>query len=209
MVIYGSIICLGDSLTQGSRDEMWRGYPIELELLLWRRWQQNWNCINAGVAGETSIDVYKRAYGVLRSYPEAAEMILLVGTNDAKDQVKTPPEAFIEHVEAIVRCAERWDKMAYLCTIPELKGFGAPDFCDPDLIVQYNSELAILALRRETKLIELRGLPASAYADGVHLNNNGYKMLAVRVAQAIQEKRQYGKKSQHGMPANIVFGHNF
>lgn len=191
-MIYGSIICLGDSLTEGCRDEMWRGYPIELELLLWRRWMQNWNCINAGIAGETSIDVYKRAYGVLRAYPEAAEMVLLVGTNDAKDQVKTPPEAFIEHVEAILRCADRWEKMTYLCTIPELKGFGAPDFCSPGLIAKYNTELSMLAERRGVKLIELRGLHKDCYADGVHLNNQGYKMLAIRVAQAIQERRLYG-----------------
>jgi len=36
IIIYGSIICLGDSLTAGSRDELWRGYPVELELLLWK-----------------------------------------------------------------------------------------------------------------------------------------------------------------------------
>ena len=192
MVIYGSIICLGDSLTAGSRDEMWRGYPIELELFLWRKWKQNWNCINAGVAGETSIDVYKRSYDVLRSYPEAAEMILLVGTNDSKLQIKTPPERFIEHVDAILRCAERWGKMSYLCTIPDLRGFGAPDFCDPELIKEYNLQLHALAATRLVKMIELRGMLGYNYSDGVHMNNSGYKTIAIRAAQAIQERRSYG-----------------
>jgi lysophospholipase L1-like esterase len=196
-MIYGTIICLGDSLTNGARDELWRGYPVELELLMYQRHGQNWNCINAGINGETSIDVYKRAYGVLKSHPEAGEMVLLCGTNDSKVQVDTPPDRFAEHVEAILRCAQRWDKISYLCLIPDLKGFGAPDFCKQSLIDQYNERLQALATKWGNRLVDLRGMDASMYSDGVHLNNAGYKEVALRVAAVIEQNRSYGEAPCH------------
>ena len=192
IIIYGSIICLGDSLTAGSRDELWRGYPVELELLLWKHYKQNWNCVNAGIAGETSIDVYKRSYQVLRSYPEASDVVLLVGTNDAKVQIETPPERYEEHVEAILRCATRWDKVSYLCLIPDLRGFGAPDYCSQELINLYNIRLQALAKRwGEDRLVDLRRMPSEYYADGVHMNNAGYKEIAKRIAGVIKRNRHY------------------
>ena len=190
-MIYGSIICLGDSLTYGARDELYRGYPIELELWLYEKFGQNWNCVNAGVNGEISIEVYKRAYALCKSHPEAAELILLCGTNDAKDQVGTPPDRYAEHVEAILRCAARWDKVSYLCKIPDLQGFGAPDFCCPSLIRRYNEKLEIIAKHWGVPLIDLTGMPEDMYADGVHLNNKGYKEVADRIAQAICARRMW------------------
>jgi len=205
-MIYGSIICLGDSLTEGSRDERWRGYPIELELLLYSRHGQNWNCINAGVAGEISIEVYKRAYDVVRGYPEAAELVLLVGTNDAKMQVRTPPDRYSEHVEAILRIAQRFDKVSYLCTIPDLSGFGAPDFCDQEMIDEYNEYLQAIAAGWKISLVDLRELPDSCYADGVHMNNSGYKMIAEKVADAIERRRLYGVRRMVTKKTKILEG---
>jgi len=192
-MVYGSIICLGDSLTAGARCDFWRGYPVELELLLWKTFKQNWNCINEGVNGETSIDIYKRAYKVLRSYPEATEMVLLCGTNDAKIQVQTPPERYAEQVNAILRCAKRWEKVSYLCTIPALKGFGAPDFMRPDLIDDYNEELVKISgdWGRIVELVDMARIPEDCYADGVHLNNLGYKTMAERILLAMMKRRKY------------------
>jgi len=190
-VIYGSIICLGDSLTEGSRDEYWRGYPVELELELYRRHKQNWNCINAGIAGQISIEIYKRAYGVCKGHPEAAELILLMGTNDSKEQIQTPPLVYAEHVEAVIRCALRWEKLVYLCTIPPLMGFGAPDFCTPALIEEYNMRLADLAHKYVSPLIDMGSMKEDCYADGVHLNNKGYKEMASRLADAIEQRRKW------------------
>ena len=34
MAVYGTILCLGDSLTHGARDEYYRCYPMELSDLL-------------------------------------------------------------------------------------------------------------------------------------------------------------------------------
>lgn len=190
-MVYGTVICIGDSLTNGARCELGRGYPVELELALYRRHGQNWNCVNAGVNGQVSIEVYKRAYGLFKGHTEAAEVILLVGTNDAKVQYQTPPERYAEHVEAILRCAQRWDKISYLCLIPDLNGFGAPDFCSQELIDKYNVQLQALAKKWGNRLVDLRGMDASKYADGVHLNNEGYKEMAARIVKVIEQHRAY------------------
>lgn len=190
-MLYGSIVCLGDSLTNGARCDLLRGYPIELELLLWKNHKQNWNCINAGVNGETSIEIYKRAYNTLRAYPEAAEMILLCGTNDAKVQWQTHPDRYAEHVHAIIRCALRFEKVPYICKIPDLNGFGAPDFCSQDRIDEYNKKVEEIAALFDISLIDLTGFSSDCYADGVHMNNRGYKKMAVKVLEAIEERRLY------------------
>jgi len=191
-MIYGTIICLGDSLTEGSRDEYQRGYPVELELELYRRHKQTWNCVNAGIAGQISIEIYKRAYAVCKSHPEAAELILLCGTNDSKVQIRTPLEMYKEHIEATIRCSHRWGKYVYLCTIPSLCGFGAPDFCDNNLIMQYNNILCDIAVNDPLiTLVYMYSLPADCYSDGVHLNNKGYKTMALRLADAIGKERRW------------------
>lgn len=191
-MIFGTIIGLGDSLTYGSRCELWRGWPIELELLMWAKYKQNWNVVNAGVPGEISIDVYKRAYGVIRSYPEAQELVLLVGTNDAKKKIATPHNRYAEHIEAILRIAQRFDKTSFICTIPELCGFGAPDHFRVGLIEDYNERLVEIAGKWGKELVDLRGLHRDCYADGVHMNNTGYKEIAKRVLQTIENSRSYG-----------------
>ena len=192
-MIYGTIICLGDSLTEGSRDEYQRGYPVELELELYRRHGQTWNCVNAGIAGQISIQIYKRAYAVCKSHPEAAEIILLFGTNDSKIQIRTPLEIYKEHVEATIRCALRWGKYVYLCTIPMLDGFGAPDFCDNTLIKKYNDILFVVAKANPllVELVSMNFLSEDCYSDGVHLNNKGYKEIAYRLANAIETQRKW------------------
>lgn len=196
MSIYGTIICLGDSLTNGARDELWHGYPIELELILWERHKQNWNCVNSGVNGEASIDVYKRAYDLIRRYPEACDLVLMVGSNDAKMQIRTPPDRYAQHVEAIIRIAIRWEKVVYLCTIPDMRGFGAPDYCDVSLLKQYNAKLPMISEKYGCSLIDMSGFSADLYADGIHLNNAGYKEIAVRVANAIEARRFYGRSGK-------------
>ena len=75
--------------------------------------------------------------------------------------------------------------------IPDMNGFGAPDYCDVAMLGLYNEELRKLAARYTCSLIDLTGFPPEFYADGIHLNNKGYKGIAVRVADAIEARRKY------------------
>ncbi len=185
-MIYGTIICLGDSLTSGARDEYGRGWPYELEQLLWIKYSQIWCCVNAGVPKETSIEIYSRAYDVMKKYQEATELVLLCGTNDASSQIAVPSSKFIEHVVSILNYCKIWGLPSYVCTIPAPKGFGNQDSYVPGLIDSYNNEIKKL----DACIIPLE-VPEHCYADGAHLNNGGSKYVAGEVMNAIEKRRYY------------------
>lgn len=198
MAVYGHILCLGDSLTHGARDNYGRCYPMELSDMLWYEYGQKWICIEEGVNGEISSDILRRSISVMRKYPDATEVVLLCGTNDSKDTVNMPPDVFRKNIEGIIRIASTYDKEVLLCTIPDLQGFGAPDYSQDSKgrIYQFNSMIRDIAdLNKNVKeLIELKGIPGEYYADGVHFNNDGYKEIARRVMKAIQNKRHFKTK---------------
>lgn len=198
MAIYGHIICLGDSLTHGARDLYGRCYPMELSDILWDRYGQRWVCIDEGVNGDTSTDVLRRSISVMRKYPDAQEVVLLCGTNDSKDAINMPVEIYRKNLEGILRNIAVYEKETLLCTIPCLKGFGAPDYSQESQgrINSYNKVIKELAVSDPTvkELVELRGIPEQFYADGVHLKNAGYFYIADRVADSLERKRSFTTK---------------
>ncbi len=133
---------------------------------------------------------------VIKKYPEAHEVILLCGTNDSKDRFNTPPEVFKRNMEGILRIAAMYDKEVIICYIPDLNGFGAPDYSQEsqNRIDKYNAEIKRLILDYPNIIkgsVDLRGLPVEFYADGVHFKNIGYKEIAKRIFNGIKEKREF------------------
>lgn len=194
-MIYGVILCLGDSLTNGARSEYVRGYPEELADFLSEKFSQSWVCVNRGINGETSPELLKRAYSEMSSTGDAYEVIVLCGTNDAKETVATPLEMYKKNLEGIMRIAIVKKKKPYLCTIPQLMGFGAPDYTawTAKRIKDYNNIVRELAKKYKTKLVELEQgvFQKEDYADGVHLNYAGYKKMALKIGGAILEERHW------------------
>ena len=191
--VYGTIVCLGDSLTHGARDEYGRGFPFELSDLLSEKFVQDWVCADEGVNGDTSSDVLRRAINACKKYSEAHEYVLLVGTNDSKDSVATPAMVYRQNLLGILRIMRVYRKFPYLCTIPLLQGFGAPDYTRHSnvRIRGYNEVLRQLALDDEVPLIELEELEFSAFVDGVHLGNGGNRAVAERIGAVIEETRRF------------------
>ncbi len=71
------IICFGDSITFGVRDETGLGYPGWLNLLL-----PNAFILNAGISGERTPTGLARAPGVFTSIPNPDYIVILEGVND-------------------------------------------------------------------------------------------------------------------------------
>ena len=59
------ILCLGDSLTNGARNEYYRDYTLELNYLIKNKKKADNICINESVNGETSSEILKRAIKIL------------------------------------------------------------------------------------------------------------------------------------------------
>lgn len=193
MAVYGTILCLGDSLTHGARDEFGRCYPMELSDLLYDLFGQTWICAEEGVNGETSSDILRRSLSVIKRYPEAFEMVLCCGMNDSKDTVATPVDVYRRNVEQIIRIAQVYGKDVILCTVPDLNGFGVPDYTknSQKRIDEFNKVIESIAKEQNLRLVDLRGMGKECYADGVHFSNLGNKEVAARVAKVIIEKRGF------------------
>lgn len=189
-MIGGTILCLGDSITFGARDEYKRSYPAELSFLLSEN-KQKWICVNRGIEGETSAELLRRLYGEIKACPDAFEVCLLTGTNDARDRIG--PEVYERNLKQILDALVFFSKFVYLGLLPEKKGSGAPDY--PNEMMKwleiYNGILESLAPRydRQVKVVDLTYLPESVYADGIHFKNAGHRMIAEKFFKAIKERR--------------------
>lgn len=174
MEIWREIICLGDSLTYGARDEYGRSYPAELSKILKEKTKDNWFCHNYGINGNTSSDLYRRSWPILKSNENAKIVILLIGTNDTK--IPIPTNIFQDNVSSIVSQAKCLGKQIIIGTIPSL-GLSPAYLKNKTYIVSYNEILKKISIDYETFLVELNNLE-NFMIDGVHFKNYGNRKIA-------------------------------
>ena len=147
-MIYGFILCLGDSITNGARDEYNRAYPFELSDMLSARFEgQAWICINRGVNEWTSADLLRNVFDIAKAYSKAFEVVVCIGMNDSKPNIRTSPEVFELNLKGILRVLKVLGRHVYLCTVPDFGSFGCInyDLESPKLVVRYNEIIKRLA----------------------------------------------------------------
>jgi len=187
--VYGVIACQGDSLTFGSRDPDGMSYPLFLGRRLSERHQQTWITMNFGVPGEGWAEIWRRNYRELLSVPEAAEVCLWAGTNDAwKGRLL---EDIISACQAVLDQCAAASRFVYLATLPGKRGFGAPrePWTMNETIAVLNDTYRRLARERGLALVELAEIPPSLLVDGIHLAQEGNKWVAERFLEAIEARR--------------------
>ena len=96
--IEGTIVALGDSLTEGLGVEEESAYPALLERELWRRGYP-FQVINAGISGETSSGTLSRIKWLLTLKPDI--VILVIGANDGFRGIKA--ELVKSNIDTIIR----------------------------------------------------------------------------------------------------------
>jgi lysophospholipase L1-like esterase len=187
--IYGVVVCQGDSLTFGSRDPDGMSYPLYLGRLLSRKHDQTWATVSFGVPGDGWPEIWRRNYREILSVPDASEVCLWAGTNDAKqnrslDQTLTACEAVLDQCRALGR-------VVYLATLPGKNGFGAPrePWSMNRMIERLNAAYRQIARDRGLGLVELAQMPREHFVDGIHLSQAGNQWVAERFAAAIEERR--------------------
>jgi len=192
-MIYGVILCIGDSITYGARDEYGKGYPMYLSELIEDEYDQIAVCINEGVCGETSPELAKRSYKKGKIYDDAYEVVIQTGTNDGKDTVATEPEAYKRNLLHTIHSFKVLGRKIYLCTVPDLAGFGVQDYSvrTQERIDEYNDIIREIAKEEGIKLIDWTGIGEKYLADGVHFNSRGNKLLAKKVFRNIKEEREF------------------
>lgn len=196
-MLYNRILCIGDSITFGSRDTKASTYPLEMEGILEKTVGGAWVCLNYGICGETTVDIVKhRFYETVHKHDKIPEICFFEGFNDAKDP-GTPIETYRKNIEHCIKVALSDGRKLFLGTIPSHTGPLAPDYsarCN-ERIHQYNPEVRALSQDSRYKggviLVELEDIDKSHYADGVHLKNEGHVEIAKRFANAILLDRGY------------------
>lgn len=187
--IYGTVLCCGDSLISGARDESGLGMPQYLGRHLSEDYDQSWIGIDEGVNGETSAELLRRFYKVVRSYPEVAAVVVCIGTNDAKAP-GVDPNDFADNMKDILRITRVLGKPLILCALPLRGGFGAPDVISNKKIAAYNR--AIRRLSKADPRIELVELDRESVCndtcrdDGLHFNQRGNMQFAGEVKSALE-----------------------
>lgn len=185
-MIWNEILCLGDSLTYGARDEYGRSYPAELGMMMSKETGEFYICHNYGVNGETSSDLLKRSWGILRSNKESKIMLLMIGTNDTKKP--TPLNIYRDNLRQIILSAKAHGMNVFLATLPQL-GFSPHYLTNNEYIKKYNDEIEYLSNKLGCYLCRMDGLEKHLI-DGVHFTHKGYEEIAKRWAKKLQEIRE-------------------
>jgi lysophospholipase L1-like esterase len=184
-MIYGFVLCIGDSLLTGARNVHGLSVPRYVGDALSKSGQR-WVGIDEGVNGETTSELLRRFYRVVRAYPEASEVVVCSGTNDAK-RPSLPARIFKRNYEELLRTLAILKRRCYACLLPTRTGFGAPDNVDNDAIVEYNEIIRSVATRSQdsVSIVDLTCVLDTCRDDGIHFNVVGDKWAATAIAETI------------------------
>lgn len=165
-----NIICFGDSLTAGEGAEPGNDYPSILAR------QIALPVINAGEAGDTTYNALKRLQrDVLKKEP--LMVIIVLGGNDFLKKV--PPQETFKNLEIIV---ERVQNAGAIVVLAELHS--------GIILSGYAKGYRRIARKYKAVLIPelLDGIinKANLKSDHIHPNASGYKIMAKRIANAVQ-----------------------
>jgi len=207
-MLYGTIACLGDSLTYGARCEG-DGWPELLpgELATRSRADLIWSTLNRGVCGERTWDVLRRTPGVVReltSTPGSRWLVVLVGTNDLKgatpsgDRSAATSERYARLLRQLLAWPARSGLATVVCTLPPVDWRGCPEFTPHSdaLRAELNRRVSEFApvdgdWRWQPVVCDLSDIGRDALLDdGVHLSPAGHRTVASRVARIIHPTKE-------------------
>jgi lysophospholipase L1-like esterase len=186
-MIYHLLLCIGDSLTFGARDQYGRNYPLELAQCLSKLTGEDWYCITEASNGRTSSDLAREAYPILQKYPDVHGVCLLIGTNDSRQKI--PVEIYLDNVRQIVRICRILKKRVFLLSVPRFtpeRHFLWFDHEALSLVESYNKELEQLPLATFVDISEI--ITNVDLIDGVHFSHEANCKLAEFLAQYLIHK---------------------
>ena len=180
-MIWNEILCLGDSLTYGARDRYGRSYPAELGKILSEKTGEFYICHNYGINGETSSDLLRRSWGIMKSNRSCKIMLLLIGTNDTKKP--TPIEVYRDNLRQIIMSSRANGMTPIVGTLPELE-FSPYYQSNREYTEIYSKEILSLSKELNFQVVDLTKMD-KYLIDGVHFDNEGYYEIASRFADKI------------------------
>lgn len=175
------IIAFGDSLTAGFGLAEKESYPYLLQQKLDTA-GYDYEVVNAGVSGDTSLGGAERADWVL-GRDDAKILILALGANDLLRRM--PVDRMKTNLEKILEKAKEKDMKVLIC------GMLAPSTVGEEYQRDYINAYGELAKKYETVFLPfmLQGVALDKklnQADGIHPNAAGTKIMTENIYQALE-----------------------
>lgn len=173
--------CIGDSITNGARNEFYRDFVLELNYLF-----KNKKVIffKDSVNGETSSEILKRVLNLI-SKRNIDCMLFLGGTNDTR--IPIPSKIFKKNILTLISICKKNKIKLFLGTIPHIYS-GLPSYpkiIGNQIIGKYNKIIFDLSKKYDLVNIDFSKLEEKFFIDGVHLNNLGTEAAAKLIKNKI------------------------
>lgn len=166
-----TVVCIGDSITQGQCAPAGAPYPSRLGALSGK------SVVNSGVCGEESPATANRAPGVLAKY-KPGYMCLLVGANDASNG--EDPTMVSENIRSIIHAARAQKTVPIVATLTPT--FGSHEWSN-DQCKKISAAIRQVASEEGVRLVDLEkefGSDASLVQDdGLHPSDSGTQLIAL------------------------------
>lgn len=195
------VYCIGDSITYGKglekEERLTASYPAVLQQML----GAGYEVINYGASGKTLMDIPERSY-LDTGYVEMVKIqspdivVVMLGTNDSRRELWNAAEYERQYLVLVEELKEIYSRPdIYLMAPPEafpgIEGkiiYGIDNDVIRDEIRGIVEEVA---KETGTEFIDLYGVTEGHpeyFTDGVHMNREGYGVLAHTVYESIHEK---------------------
>lgn len=177
-----NIVFFGNSLTAAYQLSQEQGFPALIQQKI-DSLQLPYQCINAGLSGETTAAGKNRIDWVLQQPVDV--FVLELGANDALRGL--PVEESVKNLQAII---DRVKAKYPVCKIV-LAGMLAPPNLGPTYTKQFQEMYPALAKQNQTALVpflleNVGGIPSLNLEDGIHPNVEGQKIVANTVWKVLQ-----------------------
>jgi acyl-CoA thioesterase-1 len=186
----GTIVAMGDSLTEGLGVPEDLAYPARLEEALRSRGLL-YNVVNAGISGETSSGARSRLEWVLTMEPDI--IILETGANDGMRGLS--PRLIKENIQHMIEAFIARDIVVLLVGMKIMPNLG-PEYAAAfaDIYTSMADEYNIIFM--PFMLEGVAGVPLLNQPDGIHPTAEGYRIVAQKmlpyVLNAIDQRKQSG-----------------
>jgi acyl-CoA thioesterase-1 len=171
-----TVLCLGDSLTEGYGLPPKQSYPAVLEARLHEQGYSHVRVINAGISGSTSASAVSRLKWQMRARPDV--LILELGANDGLRGVSV--EDTRKNLAAAIAMAQEAGTRVLLA------GMKMPPNYGPNYTRDFEQTFAGLAEELDVGLIPffldgVAGVPRLNLPDGIHPTAEGYRIVVDNV----------------------------
>ena len=168
----GTIVAMGDSLTEGLGVSERQAYPAQLEKML-RSGGYAYRVVNAGISGETSSGARSRLRWVLKLQPDI--VILETGANDGLRGID--PALIRENIAHMLQQFAERDVVVVLAGMKMLSNLG-PEYTAAFEKVYEDAARGFDVIRVPFILEGVAGNSRLNQADGIHPTAEGYTIIS-------------------------------